>query len=78
MEYVRVAKCLQKLITSLYRGEYINNEVAKDLAIRLTLHLEDTVAEAGVWRGFCTESINACLENKCLSNGENGRYHWMR
>ncbi len=53
MEYVRVAKQLQKLITLLSGGEYINKEVSKDLAIRLTLHLEDTVADAGVWRGFC-------------------------
>ena len=54
MEYVMVARNLYKVIKSLIHDRYVTPVVAKDLAIRLTLHLEDTVADAGVWRGFCT------------------------
>lgn len=58
MEYTAVAKNLQKIITANVTGGFFNSAVIKELAIRLTLHLEDTVADAGVWKSFCTEHHN--------------------
>lgn len=67
MEYVRVARDLQKLIRKNTSPDSFDNSFVETLAINLTLHLEDTVADAGLWRSFCMEHHR--LYGKCLPFG---------
>lgn len=54
-EYVALAQTLQEIIKEFVTNKLFTATVIKDLAIRLALHVEDVVADAGVWRSFCTE-----------------------
>lgn len=52
--YTKVARELQKIITKKKGFLLLDQYAIKDIAIKLALHLEDTVADAGIWRSFCT------------------------
>ena len=54
-DYLLIARNLQKIILKNVDTKPLGDDFAQTLAINLTLHLEDTVADAGLWRTFCTE-----------------------
>lgn len=71
-EYLHVAHDLQKIIKKLNFMKMFGKGFNEDLAINLTLHLEDTVANAGLWRTFCW-SIISSMASGCPSAGETTR-----
>lgn len=52
--YAQVARNLEHLITRKTDAGTFAYDIIKTMAINLTLHLEDTVTDAGLWRSFCT------------------------
>ena len=54
-DYLRIARDLHNIIRKDDEIELLGEDFARALAINLTLHLEDTVADTGLWRTFCTE-----------------------
>jgi hypothetical protein len=52
-KYVGLANALLKGVNRIVKDDMLDAAWCKQLVVELTLHFEDTVADAGIWRAFC-------------------------